>query len=100
MIGALAAYELMKFEQERSEFYIYDLAVQADHGDDPAIALYTKFGHREDVLHVDIATSQDEAVEGSCPQAATGSPTSIRSASLARSLARSAAASSRRFITS
>ena len=25
--GALAAYELKKFEQERSEFYIYDLAV-------------------------------------------------------------------------
>lgn len=27
VIGALAAYELMKFEQERSEIYIYDLAV-------------------------------------------------------------------------
>jgi len=88
VIGALAAYELMKFEQERSEFYIYDLAVledyrrrgiatklisalkpiaasrgaqvifvQADHGDDPAIALYTKLGSREEVLHFDIATS-------------------------------------------
>jgi aminoglycoside 3-N-acetyltransferase I len=86
-IGALAAYELMKFEQERSEFYIYDLAVlenyrragvatrliaalkpiaasrgakvifvQADHGDDPAIALYSKLGYRKDVLHFDIAT--------------------------------------------
>lgn len=84
--GGLAAYELMKFEQERSEFYIYDLAVaeahrragaatglidelrriaaargayvvfvQADYGDDPAIALYTKLGVREDVLHFDIA---------------------------------------------
>jgi ribosomal protein S18 acetylase RimI-like enzyme len=28
--------------------------VQADHGDDPAIALYTKLGQREDVLHFDI----------------------------------------------
>jgi aminoglycoside 3-N-acetyltransferase I len=30
-IGALAAYELKKFEQERSEVYIYDLAVDAAH---------------------------------------------------------------------
>jgi aminoglycoside 3-N-acetyltransferase I len=29
--------------------------VQADHGDEPAIALYTKLGVREDVLHFDIA---------------------------------------------
>jgi aminoglycoside 3-N-acetyltransferase I len=87
VIGGLAAYELVKFEQERSEIYIYDLAVdidhrrkgvatalitqlktiaaergayvifvQADYGDDPAIALYTKLGVREDVLHFDIAT--------------------------------------------
>jgi aminoglycoside 3-N-acetyltransferase I len=86
VIGGLAAYELIKFEQERSEIYIYDLAVaathrrqgiataliqalkqiaqdrgsyvilvQADIGDDPAIALYTKLGIREDVLHFDIA---------------------------------------------
>ena len=27
VIGALVAYELRKFEQERSEFYLYDLAV-------------------------------------------------------------------------
>ena len=81
VIGGLAAYVLPKFEQERSEIYIYDLAVdenhrragvatalidrlkdiaaergawviyvQADHGDEPAIALYTKLGVREDVL--------------------------------------------------
>ncbi|MDP2716196.1 AAC(3)-I family aminoglycoside N-acetyltransferase [Rheinheimera sp.] len=87
VIGGIAAYELRKFEQERSEIYIYDLAVtepyrragiatalieelkkvaikrgayvifvQADQGveDEPAIALYTKLGQREDVLHFDI----------------------------------------------
>ena len=85
IIGGLAAYVLPKFEQERSEVYIYDLAVdearrregiataliealkpiarargawvifvQADYGDDPAIALYTKLGVREEVLHFDI----------------------------------------------
>lgn len=85
VVGGLAAYELKKFEQRRSEIYIYDLAVaethrrrgiasaliealkkigrergawvifvQADHGDDPAIALYTGLGVREDVLHFDI----------------------------------------------
>ncbi|MDO9252958.1 MULTISPECIES: AAC(3)-I family aminoglycoside N-acetyltransferase [Comamonadaceae] len=85
VVGALAAYELPKFEQERSEIYIYDLAVlathrrrgaataliqhlqalaaqrgawvvfvQADHGDDPAVALYTKLGTREDVMHFDL----------------------------------------------
>jgi len=31
VVGALAAYELQKFEQERSEIYIYDLAVAASH---------------------------------------------------------------------
>ena len=30
IIGALAAYQLRKYEQERSEFYIYDLAVEED----------------------------------------------------------------------
>jgi aminoglycoside 3-N-acetyltransferase I len=85
VVGGLAAYELKKFEQERSEIYIYDLAVreehqrqgiataligdlkviargrgayviyvQADYIDPPAIALYTKLGTREDVLHFDI----------------------------------------------
>jgi len=28
--------------------------VQADHGDDPAIELYSKLGVREDVIHFDI----------------------------------------------
>jgi ribosomal protein S18 acetylase RimI-like enzyme len=85
VLGGLAAYVLPKFEQARSEIYIYDLAVaaehrrqgiatalitwlkreamalgayviyvQADHGDDPAVALYTKLGTREDVMHFDI----------------------------------------------
>jgi len=85
VVGGLAAYELKKFEQERSEIYIYDLAVrencrrqgiatalidglrdiaqtrgayviyvQADYADPPAIALYSKLGIREDVLHFDI----------------------------------------------
>jgi len=31
MVGGLIAYELKKFEQERSEIYIYDLAVDEEH---------------------------------------------------------------------
>lgn len=96
VVGGIAAYELRKFEQERSEIYIYDLAVaaghrregiatalidklkriaaargayvifvQADTGkeDEPAIALYSKLGRREDVLHFDIPVEgEDEAV--------------------------------------
>ena len=89
VIGGLAAYELKKFEQERSEIYIYDLAVaplhrrkgvataliqdlqriasergawvifvQADPPDEPAIALYSRLGQREDVLHFDIPVPQ------------------------------------------
>ena len=92
VVGGLAAYVLPKFEQARSEIYIYDLAVdeahrrrgiatamieaikaqarargayviyvQADLVDDPAIALYTKLGVREDVLHFDIHPGQDNA---------------------------------------
>lgn len=88
VVGGLAAYELHKFEQERSEIYIYDLAVgerhrrqgiatalifelrdiaaergayvmfvQADPPDAPAVALYSKLGRREDVLHFDIAVT-------------------------------------------
>ena len=85
VVGGLVAYDLPKLEQQRSEIYIYDLAVaqdrrrqgiatallaqvqqiatnsgawviyvQADHGDDPAIALYDRIGSREEVLHFDI----------------------------------------------
>jgi aminoglycoside 3-N-acetyltransferase I len=88
VVGGLAAYVLPKFEQARSEIYVYDLAVdeahrrqgiatalieelknvarakgayvifiQADAVDEPAIALYTKLGVREDVLHFDIDPS-------------------------------------------
>jgi aminoglycoside 3-N-acetyltransferase I len=38
----------------RGAWVIY---VQADYGDDPAIALYEKLGIREEVLHFDIATA-------------------------------------------
>jgi aminoglycoside 3-N-acetyltransferase I len=94
VIGGLAAYELRKFEQPRSEIYIYDLAVaeahrrqgvataliralgevavsrgayvlfvQADPGDAAAIALYTKLGIREDVLHFDIAVKSHNGTD-------------------------------------
>jgi aminoglycoside 3-N-acetyltransferase I len=33
---------------------IYVIYVQADYGDEPAVALYTKLGKREDVMHFDI----------------------------------------------
>ena len=33
----------------------YVIFVQADHGDDTAVALYSRLGSREDVLHFDIA---------------------------------------------
>jgi aminoglycoside 3-N-acetyltransferase I len=90
VVGGLAAYVLHKFEQERSEVYIYDLAVheahrregiatalimelkqiaaergayviyvQADLVDAPAVALYSKLGIREDVLHFDIEVDPD-----------------------------------------
>jgi aminoglycoside 3-N-acetyltransferase I len=33
--------------------------VQADYGDDPAIALYEKLGRREDVMHFDIPVDRN-----------------------------------------
>ena len=85
IVGGLVAYVLDKLEQQRSEIYIYDLAVaeavrrrgiataliaeiqsiaaatgawviyvQADYGDEPAIALYQGLGAREGVMHFDI----------------------------------------------
>lgn len=44
--------ELKKLAVARGIYVIY---VQADHGDDAAIALYTKLGVRQDVLHFDIS---------------------------------------------
>lgn len=87
VVGGIAAYELRKLEQARSEIYLYDLGVaescrrqgiataliaelqqiaaqrgawvvfvQADTSEEDAaaIALYTKLGSREEVLHFDI----------------------------------------------
>ncbi len=96
VVGGLAAYELKKFERERSEIYVYDLAVafecrrqgvataligslkkiasslrayvifvQADWGDEAAIALYDKLGRREEVLHFDIAPGARTSDAGS-----------------------------------
>ena len=39
---------------QRGAWVIY---VQADHGDDPAVALYESLGTREDVMHFDIAVA-------------------------------------------
>ena len=92
VVGGLTGYVLHKCEQERSELYIYDLAVaepfrrqgiateliktiqatarqrgiyiifvQADYGDDAAVALYSKLGSREDVMHFDILPSDGAA---------------------------------------
>jgi aminoglycoside 3-N-acetyltransferase I len=36
---------------------VYVIFVQADYGDDPAVALYTKLGTREDVMHFNILPS-------------------------------------------
>lgn len=38
--------------RERGAWVVY---VQADHGDDPAVALYSRLGAREEVMHFDIA---------------------------------------------
>jgi aminoglycoside 3-N-acetyltransferase I len=46
VVGGLAAYELVKFEQARSEFYVYDLAVAADRRREGiATALLTHLKH-------------------------------------------------------
>jgi aminoglycoside 3-N-acetyltransferase I len=43
---------LREIAAERGAWVVY---VQADYGDEPAIALYTQLGAREDVMHFDIA---------------------------------------------
>ena len=47
--------ELKRVASLRGAYVIF---VQADIGDDPAIALYTKLGIREDVLHFDISITE------------------------------------------
>jgi aminoglycoside 3-N-acetyltransferase I len=43
-----------QLQQIAAQIGAYAIFVQADYGDDPAIALYTKLGQREEVLHFDI----------------------------------------------
>ncbi|MDX2186235.1 MAG: GNAT family N-acetyltransferase [Opitutaceae bacterium] len=96
VVAGLTAYLLHKLEQERTEVYLYDLAVraefrrqgiatklietlwaevaafpvhvifvQADHGDDPAVALYSKLGLKEEVLHFDLLRTRSSCTRGS-----------------------------------
>lgn len=50
---------LQRLAAERGAWVLF---VQADHGDDPAIALYTKLGTREEVLHFDISVDSETNV--------------------------------------
>ena len=43
--------QLRTIAHARGAWVVY---VQADYGDDPAVALYTKLGVREDVMHFDL----------------------------------------------
>lgn len=43
-------------QRSGQELGAYVIFVQADCGDEPAVALYTKLGTREDVMHFDITT--------------------------------------------
>jgi aminoglycoside 3-N-acetyltransferase I len=45
----------------------YVIFVQADHGDDAAVALYSKLGVREDVMHFDISPTRAVAADGVTP---------------------------------
>jgi aminoglycoside 3-N-acetyltransferase I len=47
---------LGEIASERGAWVIY---VQADYGDDPAVALYESLGTREDVMHFDIEVRRD-----------------------------------------
>ncbi|WP_217474778.1 AAC(3)-I family aminoglycoside N-acetyltransferase [Stutzerimonas stutzeri] len=42
------------------ELGAYVIFIQADHGDEPAVALYTKLGAREEVLHFDISPESED----------------------------------------
>ncbi|MES2973881.1 MAG: AAC(3)-I family aminoglycoside N-acetyltransferase [Pseudomonadota bacterium] len=52
---------IQKLQAVASDMGAYVIYVQADYGDDPAIALYTKLGIREDVLHFDIDPGKNGA---------------------------------------
>lgn len=99
VVGGLVAYVLDKFEQARSEIYIYDLGVatayrrrgiatalirrtqavaaevgawvvfvQADRTDAAAIALYSRLGQREDVLHFDLPVADSSGAPQDMPR--------------------------------
>ena len=42
------------------ELGAYVIFIQADYGDEPAVALYTKLGAREEVLHFDIRPESED----------------------------------------
>ena len=42
------------------ELGAYVIFIQADYGDEPAVALYTKLGTREEVLHFDISPEYED----------------------------------------
>jgi aminoglycoside 3-N-acetyltransferase I len=69
VVGGIAAYELKKFEQERSEIYIYDLAVDAAHRREGiATALIQKLkeiaaDRRAYVIFVQADIGDDPAIE-------------------------------------
>jgi hypothetical protein len=52
---------IKRLKRYASEHGIYAIFVQADYGDEAAIALYTKLGRREEVLHFDIEPGNDAA---------------------------------------
>lgn len=52
---------LCELARERGAWAVY---VQADYGDDPAVALYTKHGVREDVMHFDLRLDGEELPSG------------------------------------
>ena len=60
---------LAKIARDRNAWAVF---VQADHGDDPAIALYTKLGTREDVLHFDIPPASGAGTANGEKQAGSG----------------------------
>lgn len=50
----IAAALIAEVQHIAAETGAWAVFVQADYGDDPAVALYTKLGAREDVMHFDL----------------------------------------------